>query len=79
MGVVYRTSHGWNNVNGGSVLPGFTLKVNKIDDAISPNPQNQPNEESEFNCPKYEVTFTDNYTFMEHFEDIHTRKWHKGE
>ncbi|CAG8841056.1 21027_t:CDS:1, partial [Racocetra persica] len=34
-GVVYRTSHGWNNVNGGSILPGFTLKVQQIDDTIS--------------------------------------------
>ncbi|RHZ77193.1 hypothetical protein Glove_184g74 [Diversispora epigaea] len=79
-GVVYRTSNGWNNVNGGSVLPGFTLKVKKIDDTISQesSESSSSNEKLEINCPRCEVTFTDNYTFMEHYEDIHTRKWHKG-
>ncbi|CAG8636084.1 3704_t:CDS:2, partial [Diversispora eburnea] len=80
-GVVYSTSHGWNNVNGGSVLPGFTLEVEKIDDTISQksSESSSPNEELEINCPRCEVTFTDNYTFMKHYEDIHARKWHKGE
>jgi len=82
-GVVYRTSHGWNNVNGGSVLPGFTLKVKKIDDTISQesseSSSSSSEEELKISCAVCEIIFTDHYTYMEHYEDIHARKWHKGE
>ncbi|CAG8803055.1 2935_t:CDS:2, partial [Racocetra fulgida] len=46
-GVVYRTSHGWNNVNGGSILPGFTLEVQKIDDTISQESSESSSENDE--------------------------------
>ncbi|CAG8673828.1 14354_t:CDS:2, partial [Racocetra fulgida] len=58
---VYRTSYGWNNVNGGSILPGFTLKVEKIDDTISQesSESSSPDEEFQINCPECEITFSD--------------------
>ncbi|CAJ0748661.1 16621_t:CDS:2, partial [Entrophospora sp. SA101] len=75
--VVYRTSHGWNNVNGGNVLPGFTLEVEKIDDAISQKSSESSSSESDetINCPKCGATFSNDYTFMKHYEDNHARKW----
>nr|CAG8536110.1 4568_t:CDS:2 [Entrophospora candida] len=80
--VVYRTSHGWDNVNGGNVLPGFTLEVEKIDDAISQeSSESSSSSESDetINCPKCGATFSNDYTFMKHYEDNHARKWHKKE
>ncbi|CAJ0636832.1 9230_t:CDS:2 [Entrophospora sp. SA101] len=79
--VVYRTSHGWNNVNGGNVLPGFTLEVEKIDDAISQKSSESSSSESDetINCPKCGATFSNDYTFMKHYEDNHARKWRKKE
>ncbi|CAJ0829798.1 13149_t:CDS:2 [Entrophospora sp. SA101] len=66
--VVYRTSHGWNNVNGGNVLPGFTLEVEKIDDAISQKSSESSSSESDetINCLKCGATFSNDYTFMKH-------------
>ncbi|CAG8769673.1 16454_t:CDS:2 [Cetraspora pellucida] len=80
-GVVYRTSHGWNNVNGGSVLPGFTLEVQKIDDTISQesSESSSSDEELQINCPECEITFSDRYTFMKHYENSHARRWRKRE
>ena len=34
-GTVHRRHHGWNDVGGGGVLPGFVLKVWRIEEAIS--------------------------------------------
>ena len=34
-GLVRRYSHGWSDVSGGDVLPGFLLKVSDIDEAVS--------------------------------------------
>nr|CAG8439682.1 13213_t:CDS:2 [Entrophospora candida] len=79
--VVYRTSHGWDNVNGGDVLPGFTLEVEKIDDAISQESSESSSSESDetINCSKCGATFSNGYIFMKHFEDNHTHKWRKKE
>ncbi|CAG8794656.1 4264_t:CDS:2, partial [Racocetra fulgida] len=73
---VYRTSHDWNNVNGGSILPGFTLKVQKIDDTISQESSESSSENDEIiSCSKCNATFSNYYDFMEHYEDSHARKW----
>ncbi|RIB15536.1 hypothetical protein C2G38_2247565 [Gigaspora rosea] len=79
-GVVYRTSHGWNNVNGGSILPGFTLEVQKIDDTISQDSSESSSENDEItDCPKCNATFSNYYDFMKHFENSHARRWRKRE
>lgn len=77
-GVVYRTSHGWNNVNGGSILPEFTLKVQKIDDTISQESSESSSENGQIiECPKCDATFSNDYKYMEHYEDSHARRWRK--
>ncbi|CAG8583872.1 3524_t:CDS:2, partial [Scutellospora calospora] len=80
-GVVYRTLHGWNNVDGGSILPGFILKVQKIDDTISQESSESSSSESDetIDCPKCNATFSNDYDFMEHYEDSHARRWRKRE
>ncbi|CAG8797171.1 17979_t:CDS:2, partial [Racocetra persica] len=80
-GVVYRTSHGWNNVNGGSILPEFTLEVQKIDDTISQESSELSSSENDeiFDCPKCSATFSNDYDFMKHYENSHARRWRKRE
>ncbi|CAG8699410.1 12392_t:CDS:2, partial [Acaulospora morrowiae] len=73
-GVIYRVTHDWNDVNGDSTLPGFTLRVRLIDDAISqePSESSSSDEELQINCPMCELTFSDKHLFISHFEDSHT-------
>nr|CAG8670380.1 4750_t:CDS:2 [Entrophospora candida] len=66
---------------GSSVELGFTLEVEKIDDAISQESSESSSSESDetINCPKCGATFSNCYIFMKHFEDNHTHKWCKKE
>ncbi|CAG8603621.1 13231_t:CDS:2 [Cetraspora pellucida] len=65
-------------VDGGSILPGFILKVQTIDDTISQEYSESSSSESDgtIDCPKCSVTFSNNYDFMKHFENSHARRWH---
>ncbi|CAG8552395.1 17545_t:CDS:2 [Dentiscutata erythropus] len=61
-------------IDGGDTLPGFTLDVKMIKDIISQ--KSRPTEaskkpESRFSCPKCDNHFTDNYSFIKHFERSH--------
>ncbi|CAG8490608.1 6201_t:CDS:2 [Paraglomus brasilianum] len=75
-GNVFRHEHAWDDVNGGNILLGFKLKVWKIEEAISQASPELPSLESDepVNCPKCGMTFPDNYTFMNHYEDEHARQ-----
>jgi len=82
-GVARRQNIGWRDVAGGDVLPGFVLKVWKIDQAISQLPSESSSgasdseEVEEIDCPKCGSTFESYYSFIKHFEDEHARKKRK--
>ncbi|CAG8506885.1 16188_t:CDS:2 [Acaulospora colombiana] len=77
-GNVFRRARAWEDVEGGDILPGFTLKVWKIDEAISQESSetSSENEELQINCPECDATFSDHYTFTQHYEDRHARYYY---
>ncbi|RUS24255.1 hypothetical protein BC938DRAFT_473880, partial [Jimgerdemannia flammicorona] len=84
-GVVRCLNKGWRDVDGGDVLPGFVLKVWKIDQAISQESSESSSSgtsddddgDVEIPCPKCDETFPNDHTFLEHYEDEHARKRRK--
>ncbi|RHZ78324.1 hypothetical protein Glove_166g220 [Diversispora epigaea] len=68
-----RWNRGWKDVDGGKFLPRFTLKVRKIEHAISKQElvQPKPHKPVSFHCSSCSKTFTDSYTAIQHIEDDH--------
>ncbi|CAG8658057.1 12135_t:CDS:2, partial [Acaulospora morrowiae] len=74
-GNVYCREHVWDDVKGDNVLPWFTLEVHMIEEAISKESSetSSENEELQINCPECDTTFSDHYTFMEHYTNEHAQ------
>ncbi|KAL1920699.1 uncharacterized protein VTP21DRAFT_1076 [Calcarisporiella thermophila] len=80
-GSVRRYSHEWKNVSGGNVLPRFVLKIRLVEDVISQEssePGSSSQENLEIHCPECTEIFSDRLDFIDHYEEEHARKWHKG-
>ncbi|CAG8629427.1 9183_t:CDS:2, partial [Paraglomus occultum] len=75
-GNVYHRERVWEDVEGGDVLPRFTLKMLMIEEAISQesSESSSENEELQIDCPECDTTFSDHYTFMEHYTNEHACK-----
>ncbi|CAG8438676.1 14055_t:CDS:2 [Acaulospora colombiana] len=75
-GNVYRRERVWEDLEGGDVLPRFTLEVRMIEEAISQESSetSSENEELQINCPECGATFSDRYTFTKHYTNEHARK-----
>ncbi|KAF8976746.1 hypothetical protein BGZ46_007990 [Entomortierella lignicola] len=77
------TKHGWKDVSGGDILPGFQLEIWSIDEAISQDSSdssgndNDDDSDDEFSCAKCDEIFSDCHSFMKHFEKEHARKKRK--
>ncbi|CAG8622675.1 1306_t:CDS:2, partial [Acaulospora morrowiae] len=78
-GNVYRRERVWEDVEGGDVLPRFTLEVRMIEEAISQESSetSSENEELQIDCPECDATFSDSYTFTKHCTNEHARKRHR--
>ncbi|CAG8715848.1 7468_t:CDS:2, partial [Cetraspora pellucida] len=61
-GVVYRTSHGWNNVNGD-----YNFIGQESSESSSEN-------DEIIDCLKCNATFSNDYDFMKHYENSHAQK-----
>ncbi|CAG8472842.1 1408_t:CDS:2 [Acaulospora morrowiae] len=74
-GNVFRREHAWEDLEGGNILPEFTLKVWKIEQAISQEPfaLSSVNKKLKIDCPKCDTTFSSRYTFTQHYVDEHAR------
>ncbi|CAG8713665.1 40352_t:CDS:2 [Gigaspora margarita] len=75
-GEVFRCERTWGDIDGGDILPGFTLDVEMIEDIISQESRStETSKKSEsVNCPKCNNHFTDHHSFMKHFEKSHIRE-----
>ncbi|CAG8697974.1 2125_t:CDS:2, partial [Acaulospora morrowiae] len=75
-GNVFRREHAWGDVEGGDILPGFTLNVLMIGEVISQksSESSSENEELQINCPECDATFSDRYTFTKHYVNKHVCK-----
>ncbi|CAG8627466.1 10212_t:CDS:2 [Diversispora eburnea] len=79
-GKVFRRKHVWGSINGGDLLPGFTLDIDLIEKVISqestptPTETSESEDESQMKCFKCEETFTDYHSFSKHYEKYHILK-----
>ncbi|CAG8646711.1 10342_t:CDS:2, partial [Acaulospora colombiana] len=66
----------WEDLEGGDVLPRFTLEVRMIEKAISQESSetSSENEELQIDCPLCDATFSDHYAFTKHYTNEHARK-----
>ncbi|CAG8560609.1 16563_t:CDS:2 [Acaulospora morrowiae] len=61
--------YAWEDVEGGDVLPMFILKESSESLSKSDEP---------VDCPKYGITFQDNYAFMKHFSKKYSSNRHRA-
>ncbi|CAG8802350.1 10004_t:CDS:2, partial [Dentiscutata erythropus] len=62
------------DIDGGDILPGFTLDVEMIKDIISQATEASKKSGSRINCPECDNYFTDGYSFIKHYEKSHIRE-----
>ncbi|RIA99024.1 hypothetical protein C1645_811994 [Glomus cerebriforme] len=68
----------WENLDGGNVLPGFTLDVSKIDDILLLEEENDKKEdgkeddkEDEEECPYCNLKINNVHNMMKHLDKVH--------
>ncbi|CAI2182351.1 20564_t:CDS:2 [Funneliformis geosporum] len=74
---VFRHHRKWGDLDGGDILPEFTLEVWSIKDAMSKEPPRPPIlgvENLNHTCPYCSQNFNSGYLLMKHMENIHLRK-----
>ncbi|RIA96686.1 putative restriction endonuclease-domain-containing protein [Glomus cerebriforme] len=68
----YRYKHKWEDLDGGDILPRFTLKLTRIENIVSQNLEEEKSDDEGDKCSYCNKIFTNVHEIIKHLEKEHT-------